>query len=143
MIKLKVTTVGNSMGVIFPKELVEKLRLSKGDGGLEGIRDEGLLESALSRPQNLLAYSESPPDMASLAAAYAYGIVKNHPFVDGNKRTAYVVTRTFLRLNGYDLQASSQEKYQIWIDLAVGKLSEEELAEWIRKRLSKIPLMSG
>ncbi|WP_287739665.1 type II toxin-antitoxin system death-on-curing family toxin [Microcystis sp. M179S2] len=57
-------------------------------GGLEGIRDEGLLESALSRPQNLLAYSESPPDMASLAAAYAYGIVKNHPFVDGNKRTA-------------------------------------------------------
>jgi death-on-curing protein len=78
-----------------------------------------------------------------LAAAYAYGIVKNHPFVDGNKRTAYVVTRTFLRLNGYDLQASSEEKYQIWIDLAVGKLSEEELAEWIRKRLSKIPLMSG
>lgn len=80
-------------------------------GGLEGIRDEGLLESALSRPQNLLAYSKSPPDMASLAAAYAYGIVKNHPFVDGNKRTAYVVTRTFLRLNGYDLQTSSQEKY--------------------------------
>jgi death-on-curing protein len=98
--------------------------------------------SDLTTP-NLLAYSESPPDMASLAAAYAYGIVKNHPFVDGNKRTAYVVTRTFLRLNGYDLQASSQEKYQIWIDLAVGKLSEEELAEWIRKRLSKIPLMSG
>ena len=98
-------------------------------GGLEGIRDEGLLESALSRPQNLLAYSESPPDMASLAAAYAYGIVKNHPFVDGNKRTAYVVTRTFLRLNGYDLQASSQEKYQIWIDLAIGKLSEDELAD--------------
>ncbi|OCY13136.1 MAG: type II toxin-antitoxin system death-on-curing family toxin [Microcystis aeruginosa Ma_MB_F_20061100_S19] len=96
-------------------------------GGLEGIRDEGLLESALSRPQNLLAYSESPPDMASLAAAYAYGIVKNHPFVDGNKRTAYVVTRTFLRLNGYDVQASSQEKYQIWIDLAVGRLSEEQL----------------
>jgi death-on-curing protein len=78
-----------------------------------------------------------------LAAAYAYGIVKNHPFVDGNKRTAYVVTRTFLRLNGYDVQASSQEKYQIWIDLAVGKLSEEELADWIRKRLLKIPLMSG
>jgi death-on-curing protein len=113
-------------------------------GGLEGIRDEGLLQSALYRSQNLLAYSESPPDVASLAAVYAYGIVKNHPFVDGNKRTAYVVMRTFLKLNGYDLQASSEEKYQIWIALAAGKLSEEELAEWIRGHFSsfcqKIPL---
>jgi death-on-curing protein len=105
-------------------------------GGLEGIRDEGLLQSALYRPKNLLAYSESPPDMASLAAAYAYGIVKNHPFVDGNKRTAYVVMRTFLKLNGYDIQASSEEKYQIWLALATGKLSEEELAEWIREHFS-------
>lgn len=102
-------------------------------GGLEGLRDEELLQSALSRPKNLLAYSESPPDMASLAAAYGYGIVKNHPFVDGNKRTAYVVMRTFLKLNGYDIQASSEEKYQIWIDVAVGKLSEAELASWIRE----------
>ncbi len=77
-------------------------------GGLQGIRDEGLLQSALHRPKNLLAYSESPPDMASLAAAYAYGIVKNHPFMDGNKRTAYVVMRTFLKLNGYDIQAFSR-----------------------------------
>jgi death-on-curing protein len=61
-------------------------------GGLEGIRDKGLLQSALYRPKNLLAYSESPPDMAALAAAYAYGIVKNHPFVDGNKRTAYIMS---------------------------------------------------
>ena len=91
-------------------------------GGLDGIRDEGLLQSALYRPQNLLAYSESPPDVASLAAAYAYGIVKNHPFVDGNKRTAYVVMRTFLKLNGYDIQSSSEEKYQVWISLAEGKL---------------------
>ena len=105
-------------------------------GVLEGIRDEGLLESALYRAQNLLAYSESLPDVASLAAAYAYGIVKNHPFVDGNKRTAYVVMRTFLKLNGYDIQASSEEKYQIWIALAAGTLSEEELAEWIRKHFS-------
>ena len=104
-------------------------------GGLEGIRDEGLLQSALSRPKNLLAYSESSPDMAFLAAAYAYGIVKNHPFVDGNKRTAYVVMRTFLKLNGYDIQASSEEKYQIWLALAAGKLSEEELASWIREHL--------
>lgn len=105
-------------------------------GGLEGIRDEGLLQSALSRPKNLLAYSQSSPDLASLAAAYAYGIVQNHPFVDGNKRTAYVVMRTFLKLNGYDIQASDEEKYQIWIDLAAGKLVEEELASWIREHLS-------
>lgn len=102
-------------------------------GRLEGIRDNGLLQSALYRPKNLLAYSQSPPDIAFLAAAYAYGIVKNHPFVDGNKRTAYVVMRTFLKLNGYDIQASNEEKYQIWIALAVGKLSEEELAFWIRE----------
>lgn len=102
-------------------------------GGLEGIRDQGLLESALARPKNLLAYSESPPDVASLAAAYAYGIVKNHPFVDGNKRTAYVVMRTFLKLNGYDIQAANEEKYQIWMALAGGKLSEEALGEWIQK----------
>ena len=104
-------------------------------GGLEGIRDKGLLKSALYRPKNLLAYSESPSDVASLAAAYAYGIVKNHPFVDGNKRTAYVVMRTFLKLNGYDIQASSEEKYQIWIALAAGKLSEEELGEWIKQKI--------
>ncbi len=113
-------------------------------GGLEGIGDEGLLQSALSRPKNLLAYSELPPDMASLAASYAYGIVKNHPFVDGNKRTAYVVMRTFLKLNGYDIQASSEEKYQIWIALAAGELSEEELASWIRghfsSRMGKPPI---
>jgi death-on-curing protein len=104
-------------------------------GGLEEIRDEGLLQSALLRPKNILAYSESSPDMAFLAAAYAYGIVKNHPFVDGNKRTAYVVMRTFLKLHGYDIQASSEEKYQIWLALAASKLSEKELAEWIRKHL--------
>ena len=107
-------------------------------GGLEGIRDEGLLESALYRAQNLLAYSESLPDVASLAAAYAYGIVKNHPFVDGNKRTAYVVMRTFLKLNGYDIQSSSEEKYQVWISLAEGKLSENELASWVRKHLFEL-----
>ncbi len=101
-------------------------------GGLEGIRDEGLLQSALCRPKNLLAYAESPPDVVDLAAAYGYGIVKYHPFVDGNKRTAYIVMRTFLKLNGHDLQASDEEKYQIWIDLATGGLSEIELAEWIR-----------
>ena len=105
-------------------------------GGMEGIRDEGLLDSALSRPINLLAYSSPLPDLATLAAAYAYGIVKNHPFVDGNKRTSYVVMRTFLKLNGYDLEASDLEKYQTWIAIAANQLSEEELQNWIRNHLS-------
>lgn len=73
-------------------------------GGSDGIRDRGLLESALFRPKNQFAYSS--PNIFDLAAAYGYGIVKNHPFIDGNKRTSYVVMRTFLKLNGYDIQAS-------------------------------------
>jgi len=104
-------------------------------GGLEGIRDEGLLESALARPLNLVAYSEFTPDIASLAASYAYGLVKNHPFLDGNKRTSYVVMRTFLKLNGYDLKARDEEKYEVWIALASNNLSEEELGEWIKAHL--------
>ena len=104
-------------------------------GGLDSIKDLGLLESALQRPKNLVAYSEGHPHIASLAAAYAYGIVKKHPFVDGNKRTSYVVMRTFLKLNGSDIQASDEEKYRLWIELASSKLSEEELANWIREHL--------
>ena len=104
-------------------------------GGSEGLRDEGLLLSALARPQNLLAYGEPPPDLASLAAAYAYGIARNHPFVDGNKRTALVAARTFLILNGVDLEATQDDKVLIFLNLAEGAISEEELADWIRKRI--------
>ena len=104
-------------------------------GGSEGLRDEGLLLSALARPQNLLAYGEPAPDLASLAAAYAYGIARNHPFVDGNKRTALVAARTFLILNGVDLEASQDDKVLAFLSLAEGAVSEEELAEWIRKRI--------
>src|SRR6266850_4084243 len=103
-------------------------------GGSEGLRDEGALASALARPQNLQAYAEPPPDLAALAAAYAYGIARDHPFVDGNKRTALVATRTFLLLNGVNLQASQDEKYLIFLQLAQGSLTEEQLADWIRKR---------
>ena len=104
-------------------------------GGSEGMRDEGLLSSALARPQNLLAYGEPRPDLASLAAAYAYGIARNHPFVDGNKRTALVAARTFLILNGVDLDATQDEKVLTFLNLAEGVISEEELADWIRKRI--------
>jgi death-on-curing protein len=104
-------------------------------GGAAGVRDPGLLASALARPKNLLAYSEEEPDLATLAAAYAYGIATNHPFVDGNKRTAYVACRTFLKLNGRDLDATQEEKYVTFLRLAEGALSEEELAAWLRERL--------
>ena len=89
-------------------------------GGSEGIRYRGLLESALFRPLNLLNYGN--PSIFELVAAYGYGITKNHPFIDGNKRTSYVVMRTFLKLNGYDLKASASEKYQTWILVAEGKI---------------------
>ncbi len=104
-------------------------------GGSEGLRDEGLLASALARPQNLLAYAQPPSDLAALAAAYAYGIARNHPFVDGNKRTSLVAARTFLLLNGANLQASQDEKYLTFLQLAEGTLTEEQLADWIRKRI--------
>jgi death on curing protein len=104
-------------------------------GGGEGLRDEGLLASALARPQNVLAYAQPPPDLAVLAAAYAYGIARNHPFVDGNKRTALVAARTFLLLNGVNLEASQDEKYLTFLQLAQGTLTEEQLADWIRKRI--------
>jgi death-on-curing protein len=105
-------------------------------GGGEGIRDPGLLDSALSRPKNLLAYSTEEPDLALLAASYAWGLARNHPFVDGNKRTAYVVCRTFLRLNGRDLDASQEEKYLSFLRLAEGRLTEQALAAWIREHLT-------
>ena len=107
-------------------------------GGSDGVRDEGLLLSALARPQNLLAYSEDVPDISALAASLAYGIAKNHPFIDGNKRTALVVARTFLLLNGFTLNASPEEKYLTFLKLAEGNLSEEELANWIREKIEII-----
>jgi death-on-curing protein len=103
-------------------------------GGGEGVRDPGLFESAMARPQNLAAYGE--PDASDLAAAYAYGIARNHPFIDGNKRTAAVVSETFLILNGYRLGASDAELVTTFLDLAAGELSEEALAAWFRERIA-------
>jgi death-on-curing protein len=105
-------------------------------GGALGVRDLGLLRSALHRPQNLAAYGN--PDIADLAATYAFGIARNHAFVDGNKRTSAVVARTFLRLNGFDLNASQAERLEIWSALGAGSLSEEALASWLRDRIVKV-----
>ena len=104
-------------------------------GGDDGVRDMGLLESALARPQNIEAY-EPEADIARLAAAYGFGIIKNHPFIDGNKRTGYVVTELFVVKNGYRLIAEPADKYLTFLSLAEGSLSEDELAAWLRERVT-------
>jgi death-on-curing protein len=104
-------------------------------GGLDGIRDSGLLESALGNPQNLYHYGEPKPSIAQMAASYAYGIARNHPFLDGNKRTAFVVCELFLGLNGLKLKAGMLEKYNTFISLADGTISEAKLVEWIIKNI--------
>lgn len=104
-------------------------------GGSSGIRDKGLLESALAHPQNLYHYGE--PTLFDLAAAYATRIAKNHPFIDGNKRTAYVAARTFLLLNSCDLVASKEEKVKIMLDLAAGPMSENKLSQWMEHHSEK------
>lgn len=106
-------------------------------GGKPGVRDEGLLLSALARPQNLAAYGDPPPDLAALAASYAFGLARNHPFIDGNKRVALVAARTFLLINGADLEAAQEEKYVTFLRLAEGGISEDALAEWIRARIKQ------
>lgn len=100
-------------------------------GGLDGVRDIGLLESALAKSKNLYNYSKKKSTIAEIAASYAYGISHNHAFVDGNKRTAFVVFSLFLKLNGYELHASEADKYQTFMKLASGKITEGELASWI------------
>jgi death on curing protein len=104
-------------------------------GGTGGVRDEGLLESALARSQQLHAYGDPAPDLADLAAALAYGLARNHPFLDGNKRTAAVAGETFLELNGATLEAHDVELYPIYLALAEGKLGERDFAGWLRQRL--------
>jgi len=99
-------------------------------GGTNGIRDMGLIESALARPINLASYSRS--DVFDLAAEYGYGIARNHGFIDGNKRTAYVVTLVFLVLNGHDLTAQAVERVLIFEKLAKGELTPDEFAKWLR-----------
>lgn len=103
-------------------------------GGQTGLRDRGLLESALARPINQWSYGEGDP--AALAAACCFGIARNHPFVDGNKRTAWVLARLFLAVNGHQLQFNAVEAIQTMLALAGGELGEAELADWFRQRLT-------
>lgn len=102
-------------------------------GGAAGLRDEGLFESALARPRQLANYGE--PDAADLAAAYAFGLVRNHPFIDGNKRTAYVAAELFLALNGYDMTASDESATLTTLALAASDIDEAAFAAWLRRHL--------
>src|SRR5258707_3403086 len=102
-------------------------------GGAAGIRDEGLFESALARPQNLAAYGE--PDVAALAAAHGYGLAKNHAFVDGNKRIALVALESFLALNGFDLAVDDGQAVMVGLSVASGAFRENDLADWVRKNI--------
>ncbi|MGH9563959.1 MAG: type II toxin-antitoxin system death-on-curing family toxin [Terracidiphilus sp.] len=106
-------------------------------GGPEGVRDWGLLESALGRPRNLFAYARKKVTLADLAAAYAVGISANHPFIDGNKRTAMQVAFVFLETNGLSLTASHEDACLAFMSLAAGKLSEAELAAWFKERTTR------
>lgn len=104
-------------------------------GGASGLRDEGLLESALARPLNLANYGE--PDVAALAACYAFGLAQNHPFVDGNKRAAFLSIGLFLGLNGYRLTASQAEATVAVFGLAAGEIDESTFTAWLRERITK------
>lgn len=105
-------------------------------GGGNGLRDAGLLASAIARPQHLVVYGE--PDAAQLAAAYAFGVARNHPFVDGNKRTAYVAAELFLALNGIALTADDAGVTLTMLQLAAGDMSEEAYAGWLRQHLQAL-----
>lgn len=125
MIQEPIWVSENSALTIHSKQL-------KQHGGGDGMRDLGLLQSALARPQQVFAYN-SNSDLCTLAAAYGYGLASNHPFVDGNKRTAYVCMRAFLHANGLVVSAPNDAKYVTMLDVAAGQIDEEALTDWLRE----------
>jgi death-on-curing protein len=120
-----------------PEVLVAHSRQLAEHGGSDGIRDESLLDSALAKPRNVFAYEDSAT-LPRLAASYAFGIARNHAFVDGNKRTALIVSEGFLRFNGLKVVAPPEEKYLTFLRLAEGSLSEEEMAAWFTRHAVRL-----
>jgi death on curing protein len=116
-------------------EAIHRRQLAE-HGGATGVRDAGALASAIERPRNRLAYGNPPPDLAELAATYGFGITRNHPFADGNKRTALIVMRLFLKLNGAELVATAEVKYSVIMALAAGEMNEADLADWLHDHLA-------
>src|SRR5574337_1010954 len=113
---------------------IHERQLAEHGGGI-GVRDDHLLDSALARPRQSHAYGDPPPDLADLAASLAFGLARNHPFVDGNKRTAAVACEVFILLNGGTLDADDLELYPCYVALAEGSLSEAEFATWLRQHI--------
>ena len=110
----------------------------KEHGGAHGIRDEGMLDSALNKPLQMWSYEDPAPDIPSLAAAYAYGLAKNHPYIDGNKRTAAIACEVFLLLNGYEFTVDETVKYPNYLALASGEHTQESFTEWLRKHVKAV-----
>lgn len=107
-------------------------------GGLPGLRDENALESALARPRNRWVYGRTR-DLATLAATYGFGLVRSHPYRDGNKRIAFLALAVFLGLNGYEIEAPEAEVVTVFVNLAAGRISENALAKWIRTHIVPLP----
>ena len=131
-------TAANAVWRWLPREVliaVHEEQLAE-HGGAVGLRDEGLFDSALARSQQLANYGE--PDAADLAAAYAFGLLRNHPFIDGNKRTGYVAAELFLALNGYAMTASDQSATLTTLSLAAGDIDEATFADWLRRHLLRL-----
>ena len=121
------------MNYLYPKQILYLYRqIIHSSGGSLGLRDEGLLESAVYRPQASFGGQDLYPDLFSKSAALGHSIISNHPFVDGNKRIGFEAMRLMLRLNGYDLHASLEAKYAYVMKIAEGKLTEQEIADWLK-----------
>jgi len=127
------------MKYLYPKQIIylhkEVISVS---GGSQGVRDSGLLESAAYRPQATFGGQDLYPDIFAKAAALGHSIISNHPFIDGNKRTGFEAMRLFLRLNGCDIQASDNLKFDFVIDIATKKINEHAIAEWLKKHSHKL-----
>jgi death on curing protein len=115
------------------------LRQLSEHGGAAGVRDTGLFASALARPRHVFAVGGGDVSLCAFAGAYGYGLARNHPFMDGNKRTAFVATLLFLRLNGVDLEASMQQRYETFLALADGSIDEAALVAWLQRHQRAIP----
>lgn len=123
------------MKYLYPKQILHlHEQIIAASGGSAGLREQGLLESAVYRPQASFGGQDLYPDLFSKAAALGHSIIQNHPFVDGNKRTGFEAMRLFLRLNGYDLHASVEQKFKFVLGIAKGSFNEQAIADWLRTR---------
>lgn len=126
------------MKYLYPKQLIYLAeQIIQQSGGTLGLRDEGLLESAVYRPQATFGGQDLYPDIFSKAGALGHSIIKNHPFVDGNKRIGFEAMRLMLRLNDYDVVASIKRKFDFVIEIAIGKIDEQEISNWLKKYSKK------